>query len=532
MNKYKKNNKGFSTIELLIAFAILIINITGILLLTSGSQGSGTGAVIGQGQKVSISSETNQEALYKAQKQMEEKRADAKNNFFSIESVPLAPDPDEPLYSRELKVTDISPCLKQVTSSLSWNSSKLPIELSTLITDIAGALALGGDCDSSPIGGDDWKKPVDLNYSGVSLKTEGRGKAVDARKNFAYLVTKAAGNNKDDFFIFDTTDIDNPIKRGHLDISDGLEDIDVKEGYAFIANDENINTDQLKVVDISNIDAPAVVASVSLPNIVGSCPNTCPGGRSIYFYNNRIYIGTHRLVAPGSAEFHVLDVANPISPAWLGSKGGTYLGDPVDHNINNIMIREENINGTIGTYAYLATSNNSGELIILNVTNPNNIPNPTGTLNSGSILNLPGTGTGEGLDATSLYVIGTRAYIGRERATGSNNDFFIVDISNPALPTIIGSLKLNLNSSGSSVVGIRVVSNLALITTTDPNMPFIVLDISNPSLITRWDNVSCGINFSTYPTGIDYENNLIYIPLHNASSNVNLKIIKPTGGSC
>jgi Tfp pilus assembly protein PilV len=519
-NKYKA---GSSTLEILIAFAVLIICITAVILVGFGNQ------------SVTVDSETNNEALYKAQKNLEDARATSRQDFSSVLSTSNSEVSGPLTYAKSLLVADLTQCKKQATSSVTWSLSPIrqqKIELTTFLTDVAGALALGGDCASTPPNPDDWRKPKNLSYSGLSLKTEGYGKAVDSQNNKTFLVTTAAGNNKDDFYIFDTTDINNPVKHGHLDISDGLEDIDVARNFAFIANDETQASSQLVVVNVSDIDTPTVVATSSLPGVTGTCPNTCPGGRTIYYYKNRVYIGTHRLVAGGAAEFHVFDVTTPSNPIWLGSKGGVALGDPTDHNINDIVVRDQTVGGISNTYAYIATSASSSELLILNVTNPASIPNPTGTSNTGSVLNLPGTGAGEDLDATSIFIIGNRAYIGRERATGSNKDFYVVDISNPATPSILGSTNLGLNSSGSSVVGIQVVSNLALVANTDPNKPLVILDISNPALITRWDFVACGINLSTYPTGIDFDNNLIYLSLHNAGSNINLVIIKPTGGSC
>lgn len=537
-----KTNNGFITIELVLAFAILMINITGIILLTTSFNGVGTGYVMNQGQLVAIKNEINQEFIYKAQEQLEKKKIDANINFLEIinSDKEFNKDSDPPSilpYLQKLIVSDLTPCKKKVTSEISWNTSSSnpqKIQYSTIFTDIAEALALGGDCGTDSPDNDDWKKPEELIYNGSILKTEGYGKSLDVQNHNLFLVTKAAGNNKDDFYIFNTTDIDNPTLHGHLDISDGLEDIDVAGDFAYIANDENKGTNQLAVINISNIDTPSSPIFTSLPGVTGTCPHTCPGGRTIYYYKNRVYMGTHRLVASGAAEFHIFDVSNPNTPIPLGSKGGTALGDPVDHNINDIIVRDQNVRGVIRTFAYLVTSDDLGELIILDVTDPTNIPDPSNSPNTGSILNLPGVNTaGEELDGISLYVIGNRAYIGRKRAKDpSNKDFFVVDISNPDDPQILGSINLGLNSSGSIIIGIRVTSNLALVATTDPNKPFVVLNISEPTSITRWDIVDCGINFSTYATGIDYENNLIYLPLHNASSNINIKIIKSTGGSC
>lgn len=525
-NKKLKLNRGLSTLEILLAFAILILAITAVLQMGFGNQ------------SITVDAETNTEAINKAQQLLEDARARARSDYFSLVSSNSSETSGPLSYTKNLIIDDLTPCKKQATSTVTWDLSPvrtLKVELGTFLTDIPGVLALGGDCATMPPTGNDWKKPQDLSYTGVSLKTDGFGKGIDAKDNITYLITKAAGNNKDDFYIFETSNINSPVKHGHLDIADGLEDIDIAGNFAFIASDENKATQQLVVVDISDIDTPQVVASTTLTGVSGNCPITCPGGRSIYYYNNKVYIGTHRLTAGGAAEFHIFNVTDPTNPQFLGSKGGTALGDVTDHNINDIYVRDQTVNGVKYTYAFLATSNNNGELTILNVTNPASIPNPANTPATGAVLNLPGSGTGENLDGLSIFVIGNKAYIGRERATGSSKDFYIVDISNPGNPSILGSLNLGLNSNGSAVVGavgIKVASRLALVATSDPNKPFVVLDISNTSNITRWDLVACNINYSTYATSMDYDNNQIYLSLHNATSNINLIIIKSNGGSC
>lgn len=521
MKNFPKNHKGMATIELLIAFAIMLINMTSLIIL------------LNSGQSISLDSETSEEALQFAKKNIENRQAQAYSDFNSINNDGPT---DNDIYKISSLVTDISPCLKQVLSIVTWTieGKDKVVNLDSKIGSTTEVANLGGDCNIISPGSDDWKKPLELNFTGSSLKTDGKGKAVDAEDKIAFLTTKAFGNNKDDFYIFDATDPDNPIKRGHLDISAGLEDIDKAGDYAYIANDENLNINQLAIVNVSNLDAPGVPIFASLPNVTGNCPNTCPGGRSIYYYKNRVYIGTHRLVAGGAAEFHIFDVINPSTPTWLGSKGGV-IGDVLDHNVNKIIVRDKLIGSTSKTYAYLALSNDSGEFTILNVTNPSSIPNPTGASGTGRILNLPGSNTAnENLDATAMAISGNRAYIGRERATGStsNKDFYIIDINNPDSPTIIGSYRLDLNSAGSYVSGIQVTGHLVFVSTTDPNNPFVVLDVTDPLNIVKWIVNGCDVDFSTYPTSIDYDNNLIYLPLYNATSNVNFKIIKSTGGSC
>jgi len=505
-------------LEMVIAFAILSLALSAVIFVVFGNQSTG------------LSSEMSAKALYKVQKLIEDARASRSHqNFLDVVSIPPASDSYD-IFTSEIKVLDLSRCEKRVTGLVTWILEQRPqyASILTLLADPDEAISVSNECNIIPPSGDDWRRPKKLDLNGISI--EGDGRALDVQDKIIFLVTATAGNNKNDFFIIDATDNQNPIQRGSLDISDGLEDIDVAGDYAFIANDENQDKHQLQIVDISDLDDPNVVASASLPGASGSCPYTCPGGRSIYWYKNRVYIGTHRMVATGAPEFHIFDVSNPTDPQPLGSKGGTALGDALDHNINDIMVREQTIGGVTGTYAYLVTSGDSKEFIILNVTNPSAIPDPAGNISTGSTLNLGNTSAND-LDAFSLFVIGNRAYIGRERATGNNKDFYVVDISNPGAPTVIGSIKLGLNSNGSEPVtvrGIRVIGNLAFIGASDPNDPFQVWDISNLSNIIRWEFSGCEVNFSTYITDFKVEGSLIYASMDAKGHNP--KIIEPVGG--
>src|SRR3989338_9394963 len=88
----KKYMKGFATLEILIAFAVLILSISAVILLVFGNQ------------SIIIDSQTNSEALYKAQKMLEEARAASKQDFFSVNSITTTSDD---IYQKTLDVIDL-----------------------------------------------------------------------------------------------------------------------------------------------------------------------------------------------------------------------------------------------------------------------------------------------------------------------------------------------------------------------------------------------------------------------------------------
>src|SRR3989344_831769 len=140
--KKKKLNTGVLTIELLIAFAILLINVTGILLLTSGNQST------------VVSAETNAEALSLAQQEIEKAKATAEGDFHvlsdyegieypsgsltytkTLDIVPVADDDDTPW--------DESLFMNKVTSVIEWMGEKNQLKSVELTTIISNPEALG-----------------------------------------------------------------------------------------------------------------------------------------------------------------------------------------------------------------------------------------------------------------------------------------------------------------------------------------------------------------------------------------------------
>src|ERR1035437_5632737 len=132
-------SRGFATLEVLVAFSVLILCITAVILLVFGNQ------------SVSVDSQTNNEALYKAQKMLEQARALSRQDFLSVVSTTTTSISIIP-YTQTLTVSDLTQCKKQAMSTVTWNSSNRPqkIEMSTFFSDIVEALALGGDCGVDP----------------------------------------------------------------------------------------------------------------------------------------------------------------------------------------------------------------------------------------------------------------------------------------------------------------------------------------------------------------------------------------------
>lgn len=116
----------------------------------------------------------------------------------------------------------------------------------------------------------------------------------------------------------------------------------------------------------------------------------------------------------------------------------------------------------LGTFAYVTSDSDTAELQIVNISNPAS-PTMAGTYNA--------VGPANGTD---VFVVGTRAYL--TRLTSGDPEFLIIDVSNKATPTLVGGL--NLNGDAMSLV---VLGNLAAIASTNNAAELQVINISTPT---------------------------------------------------
>jgi hypothetical protein len=482
MKKFLRKSGGFSTVEMLVSFAILILAFSGLIVVVFGND------------SFAIDSQLNSEALFYAERDLNEARAQSESDFLGF--VGFTGTADSGRYTITTTSTAITPCKNLLESTASWNPTILRaqhVTLQSVVASLEEFAASGGDCADEPQ--DAWKNPATL--SGINTQPPGSGATdVDILDGYAYLTSDPGADPKEDFFVVDVTNPSIPSMEGLLDIGDGLNALDVAGNYAYVAN--NATSSQLLVIDITVKSAPNVVASGTL---VGVDPGgSYPEGRSVYYYDGRVYVGTNETAGP---EFHVFDVTVPSNPIHLGSLELT-------HNVHDIVVRDN--------LAYLATSDNSGELMVVDVSNPGAMEHPDTT---GMKFNAAGSGGNEA-DGSSLYLLGNKAYLGLKRNPGNPDalpDFYIIDVTNPAGMTELGSKNLGMQTS-KEVTGIAVSGDLAFLSTNDSNAQFQVWNIKDPANIINcvvWD-YSAGAS----PTGLDFDGTYIYT---SNTDNLALRII-------
>lgn len=324
-----------------------------------------------------------------------------------------------------------------------------------------------GDTGGSPPSGD-WQHPISVGSIDVGAGNSATD--VDVMNHIAYVSTESSVRNKPDVFSYD---VSNPVSPALLDSLDvdaySVQSIDYSNDYVYGASAGVIP--DLKVVGASD---PQNLSLASEFNVI-----TFVDAKSIFKKDDTVYLGVANTIFNG--EFFAIDVSDSYHPSLRDTL-------EVTGNINKIFIKDD--------VAYLATSNNSKELVLVDVSDPDHL----------SILGyLDVSGS---TDALSVFVVNPeKVYL------GVGNTLYVVNASNPSNITITGSLDV-----GGNVNDIYVSGNLAFLATSNSNREFQAISISTPASPSVWSY----LNFPQTATGIDYENNYVYVSLR---SNDGLRIL-------
>lgn len=457
--KYLTFRKGQTTVEIMVALLILATALAGAVTVIFG------------GQSLGVDSEMSNIALRLARENLEKNIANYKTNFTTITSSTVT----EGDFTKVILVENLDASHKKVTSRVFWQtdpSRQQEQAVSTIVTNWYDVSQTGGDTGGGGTSGD-WKNPRTLGTVDLGPGVSATG--LDVLHKIVYMSGDASDPKKNDFFIVDATDGQNPFIVSSLNTGPGASAVDVAGSFAYLANKDTGG--QLQVVSVSNISSPVLESSFKLPGVSG----TGAMGKSLFYRGGKVYIGTKKAIGP---EFHVVDVSNPASPAELGSY-------KLDADINSIVVS--------GDLAYLATSDDSKELVVLDISNPAAISQ------KGS---FDASGTDDGM---SVYIYGNFLYLGRSAGV---NDLVIVNIADPSNPIQVSSNNLG----GVSVNGMRVRDGLAFVGTSDSNQEFQVWNVSDPNNISLWSY----FNFPQIAQSIDYEDNYVYAAVR---SNDALRII-------
>ncbi len=446
--------KGQSTLEILIALTIITLAISAIIVVSFGNQ------------SISIDTENSHQALYLAEENIENAKANAKADFSSLASSTSISG----IYTKTLTVQDINLYTKNVTSTVTWNTDPLrvqKVELATIIFDPN----IGGDDGGGGLTGD-WRNPRTLGS--IDLGPGNSATGLDVISKIVYMSAEASAAAKPDFFIVNATNGQSPVITSFLNTGQGLNGVDAAGNYAYVANQST--SAQLQIINVSNKLLPLVAASFQLPGVSGSGAI----GKSIFYYGSKIYIGTNKATGP---EFHIVDVSNPSAPSSLGSF-------EINADVNAIIVN--------GTKAYITTSDDGKEMRILDVSNP------------AAILELGSYDGSSTNDGKGLWLVSSALYLGR---LNGDKELTVLNVTTPSSIQETGSKEIDAD-----VNALYVRDYLAFSGTTDSNKEFQIWNITDPLNIQFWSS----LNFPQVLSDMDYEDNIVYSAVR---SNDALRII-------
>lgn len=456
--------RGFSTIELIIALTLGSLIIGAVVQVLFGSQ------------YWVAASETSGEALGKARAALESVRASARRDFTLASSSPTLTAtscaPGSLCYYTQVEVTDFSSCSKQVDVQVSWRMpgfSTSTTRLTSMLASPDEIIRLGSDClVNAPEGS--WSSMTQTSVGSIL----GTITAVDVLEGVAYVTTDTAPY----FYI---------VKEGALVAYENgfteytpLRSLDVVRDattgaiYAYVGRAES--SKGLGVIEVTN---PARPATTSMPLMLPGATN--PPWRMVV-YGDTLYIGTRE----GGTEFFTIDIARKDSPQVTR----TY---ELNTSVYGLMVRTQERAGSESTLAFLATPSDASEVRVLDVTG--------GTITevTEARTDLPGN-----KDGRSLFLLGNRLYVGLESGAGA--DLYVLNASVPFPRT--GGLPVvhSAETSPRSVSSIRVSGERIYLTGTGGSARLEVRDVHAPATLIGTRSIA-GIG----ENALDTDGNTVYV---------------------
>lgn len=209
-----------------------------------------------------------------------------------------------------------------------------------------------------------------LTATVVNLANTNIGTAIFVANNHAYIgraVSTTSGQNE--FFIYDVTTPTAPIARGSLNLTAQVNSIYVPTTtHAFLAT--SVTTAEVTVV---KIDVPTTPTSAGIYDAVGTSIGT-----DIFAVGNTVYLGKANNTS--GAEFFMLTANTTVPTAVTFALAGSYEAGA---NINGVYVS--------GTLAFLATAITSAQFRVLDLaTSPITVEGSTNLSNNANDIWLGG----------------------------------------------------------------------------------------------------------------------------------------------
>lgn len=453
-----KNERGFSIIEIMMASALALMIIPAIFAASFGTQ------------SLIIGGETNNEAVAKAQKMLEDAEAQGRQDFNLVNATSSTEQSGAVVYDKELKVTVLPDFLtKRVEAIVSWvgdRGQSLGVALSTLVVDLEH-VATPRTCSPLITDPEQWKTLASDSFTVVASDPSINFPVTDVTVfgTTLFVAVNSSHLNADpDLFMYDVgTDPKHPSLLIGTSTGPGLAAVRVARNvatgrvYAYLANTST--TAQLQIIDVTDPTHPIFIKGVKLTG--NSAVAT-----TLEVRNTMLYLGLKSAAGTGP-EFNVFDISDPQLPIW---KGGYSTNR---HDINAIAVQKGRV--------YIARPTDTVD------TPPEQIT--VFDVSDGSPVRVGGwkaphlSGNGK-----SLFSWGNSLLVGRT-VTATDPELAMLDVSNPP----------HLQTMNSSPVSKEIGNSVERILARDPlvflitDKQFQIWNTSDPTQITLWGSKDLGM---------------------------------------
>ncbi|MEE8131822.1 MAG: beta-propeller domain-containing protein [Candidatus Paceibacterota bacterium] len=460
-------NRGFSLVEILIGLAVMAIGVSGALVLISQQQflASDKEQAV---QAQALASEGLEAVRAINQKNWDDLTVGEHGLSFSGGEWQFSGSEDlNGIFARKIIINNLDSRTKQIVSRIEWEDNS-NIELLMVLTDWQGIIESGGDPGSGDPGlSGDWSNPQTLISVDIGAGRKGTDVVVENSK--VYISSVASDPDKNDLSIYDVSTPSNPVLLGELNTDGkGINSLALSGDELYAASPDN--EQEFLIINISNPNSPSVISQLDLGDSKDAI--------SIFYLDDFVYLG--RKEGDNIGELVIIDVSNSTNPQVSSVI-------EIDKDLKDIFV--------LGQRAYLAVDDDENTLTIFDVSNPA-LPQEIGDLDIG------------GQNGRSVFVqTDSRVFL------GTDSKFYALDAASSSNISIRGSIDILADINDITVVG-----NFAFLATSKANSEFITLNATDPTDIQKVSS----FNFPQHATGVDYENNLIFVSVR---SNDALRII-------
>ncbi|HVW71759.1 MAG TPA: hypothetical protein VHB93_01245 [Candidatus Paceibacterota bacterium] len=386
---------GSITLELIIAFAVASLVLTSVILL------------VGSSDALAFERESAERAI--ARELVDDAVASSTDVAMRGSAASSSVEDGIP-YSALLMADSLTPCVLQLTGVASSTGGVGDgSAVAEQFADVELARALGGDCDYAPLS-TAWAKFTQQS------STELPGTALDALGAYLYIGLSQppyVAVVKDGSRISFANSFTLPEAPNALDAA-----LVNGEPYVFAAMASS--TGQFEIIDGRDPTNPTTVAALPLAGVDPA--GSDPAAYHVAYYDGRAYVVT-RYIAGLQPELHIFDVRDPQHAYEMGAAS-------LETTVRGMALRTRLVRGQPRTYLYAATTYDTRELAVYDVTDPAHV-----TL--AFSVDLPGSQDGD-----SIAIQGSRLYLGRASNT-AGPELYVFDIRDPAqAPLLIGTAEV------------------------------------------------------------------------------------------